>query len=112
MMKALYGPPPSWKDQSEYELKITEVNPLSDELFDKMTKHFLVDIDINDLTSEMVANLDTLVKNNPGNYLIKFMLKDPQFRTKVRLESMDVKVQPCLEVVSSLEEWGFTCHLV
>jgi DNA polymerase-3 subunit alpha len=112
LISGTYGPPPSWKDQSEYEMKVKEMQFLSDELFEKMTRHVHLNLQTNELDDELVQRIETLFRNNPGKHPLKFSLIDPGIPARVGLISSAFTVKPARQVIEELTDLGLSFSLV
>jgi DNA polymerase-3 subunit alpha len=64
---------PRWKDDGDYELKITKIELLSDVL-EKYTKRIDLNIKLHDISSQLVDDLKLKVDENLGNTPLNFQI--------------------------------------
>ena len=64
---------PRWKDDGDYELKITKIELLSDVL-EKYTKRIDLNIKLHDISSQLVDDLKVKVDDNLGNTPLNFQI--------------------------------------
>lgn len=102
---------PRWKDPTEYELRITEIKLMDEELFEKMIKHVRIRLDNNLLTNDTVEQLDKVVKAHPGQYNLFFSINDMNLGT-VRLVSSDISVEANAEFIQGIRDLGLKMELV
>lgn len=96
----------------EMELRINDIRLMSTDLFDGMVKHLCLNIENQGLNDDVVATLERLMKDNPGNKELKFRIKDPRINANVELVSSDWRIDPTAEMIHELVELGVSYSLV
>jgi DNA polymerase-3 subunit alpha len=102
---------PRYNDPDEYELKVNNIQMMSEDLFEKMIKHLMVVIDSKSFDSDMLKTLEEMVANHPGQFPLKFKLRDRELGT-LDLVSADSGVLPNQKVISTLKGMGVGYKLV
>lgn len=98
-------------DPSEMEVRIREVKVMNDELFEKMVKHLLVEIDSEDMTEEWVDAFHALISTHKGPKELKMKIVDHRKRFHIQLISGEYQVQPSRELALGLEDLGVSYQL-
>jgi DNA polymerase-3 subunit alpha len=93
-----------WGDQPEPEFKIAQIELLSD-LLSKRTKKVSLEIDLANITPEMLRELDALLKPRKGEAAcaVEFRVVDPLERMAVRMPSRSRKIDLSNESISRLD---------
>ncbi|MFT4071501.1 MAG: DNA polymerase III subunit alpha [Dysgonamonadaceae bacterium] len=84
------------------DLKINTVQQLSDS--HGMVEKIKITLPLHDMDSQMIDELATLTKNNPGNSLLYFEVIDGERNMKVQLFSRGMKIAIKKELIEYLEE--------
>ncbi|MEM7550032.1 MAG: DNA polymerase III subunit alpha [Bacteroidota bacterium] len=92
---------PQWK--SEPDFKILKIDLLS-EIRDKMCGGVQINFPIEQLSLEVIDNLERLSEENPGKQLIKFIVQDRAENISIEMLSRKYKVELNDKVLSKLEE--------
>lgn len=88
-------------DASQLELKINTIQLLPD-VKDKLIEKITITLPLHDMNSQMVDELSTLTKNNPGNSLLYFQIVDGERNMKVDLFSRSMKIEVKKELIEYL----------
>ncbi|MCI5057112.1 MAG: OB-fold nucleic acid binding domain-containing protein, partial [Flavobacteriales bacterium] len=88
--------------EDEFEFKIHQMEVLQD-LRSKLSKSFLIRINLEKLNQEFVENLSTLFENNKGNCQLKVMVVDEEEEIKVTMPSKNVRIDPNNDLIKDLE---------
>ncbi len=91
-----------WGDQRP-EFKISNIQLLS-EIRDKLSKSVQVSIKANDVSAEIIEQVETILQRNPGNCSLKLHLYDESENITVELLSRRYMVSPTNELIQALEE--------
>lgn len=90
-------------DANQLELKINSIQLLPD-VKDSLIEKLTITIPLHDMNTQMVEELTTLTKNNPGNSLLYFEVVDGERNMKVELFSRSIKVNVKRELIDYLIE--------
>ncbi len=102
---------PRWKDPTEYELRISDIKLMDEELFEKMIKHVKIRLDNALLTSDTVAELDKIIQEHPGKYNLFFSIKDMNLGA-VNVVASDIGVEANAEFIQGVRDLGLKMELV
>jgi DNA polymerase-3 subunit alpha len=96
-----------FRQVGNWDLRITQISLLS-EMRDKFTKSLTVVLNLNDLNSEMLNNLQTLVSANNEKYPVKnctlrFKIRDKDEAILVDMPSKSFKVNPSDELMEEIK---------
>lgn len=78
-------------DANQMELKINSIHLLPD-IKDTLVEKITITLPLHDMNTQMVEELSTLTKNNPGNSLLYFEIVDGERNMKVDLFSRSYKI--------------------
>ena len=92
--------PKQWR-QDEYEVKVNTIELLP-EVKDKLIEKLTVMLPLVELSDEFVEEFTSLVKSNPGNVELNFLIKDEEGQ-KVSLTSRGVKISLQKEIMTFLK---------
>ncbi|RMG74872.1 MAG: DNA polymerase III subunit alpha [Bacteroidetes bacterium] len=98
-------------DPSEFELRIQEIRLMTDDLFDKMIKHLMIELDNDELTAELLEELQALCSRHPGNKDLRFRVRDPHYHADIQMVASSVQIQPTGALARELDELGLTYRL-
>lgn len=90
-------------DANQLELKIISIQLLSD-VKDKEIEKITITLPLHDMNAQMVEELATLTKNNPGNSLLYFQVVDGERNMKVDLFARSLKIEIKQELIDYLIE--------
>ncbi|MFG5858094.1 DNA polymerase III subunit alpha, partial [Dysgonomonas sp. Shenzhen-Wh21] len=90
-------------DANQMELKINSINLLPD-IKDTLVEKITITLPLHDMNTQMVEELSTLTKNNPGNSLLYFEVVDGERNMKVDLFSRSYKINVKQELIDYLVE--------
>ncbi len=90
-------------DENQMEFKILSIQLLPD-VKDKLIEKITITLPLHDMNSQMVEELSTLTKNNPGNSLLYFQVVDGERNMKVDLFSRNFKIDVRQELIDYLIE--------
>ena len=90
-------------DESQLEFKILSIQLLPD-VKDRLIEKITITLPLHDMNSQMVEELSTLTKNNPGNSLLYFQVVDGEKNMKVDLFSRNFKINVRQELIDYLVE--------
>ena len=90
-------------DPNRLELKILSIQLLPD-VKDKLIEKITITLPLHDMNTQMVEELSTLTKNNPGNSLLYFQVVDGERNMKVDLFSRSLKIEIKQELIDYLTE--------
>jgi len=93
-----------WGSSDQFELKPTRIELLS-EIREKMSKEIQIQIDMTILNSQLVKDLDNLLKAHPGSCQLKMSVHDREERIELAMVSRKYKVSPSNELIRKLSEW-------
>lgn len=102
---------PRWKDPTEYELRISEIKLMDEELFEKMIKHVRIRLDNNLLNEDTVSELEKVIKAHPGKYNLFFRIHDMNLGT-INMVSSDISVEANAEFIQGIRDLGLKMELV
>ncbi|WP_108822233.1 DNA polymerase III subunit alpha [Dysgonomonas sp. Marseille-P4361] len=88
-------------DENQMELKINSIQLLPD-VKDSLIEKITITLPLHDMNNQMVDELSTLTKNNPGNSLLYFQVVDGEKNLKVDLFSRSMKINVRQELVDYL----------
>ncbi|MEL6672514.1 MAG: DNA polymerase III subunit alpha [Bacteroidota bacterium] len=106
MLYILASYQPRRYDPSEFEFRVNEIRILTEDLFDEMTRHLLLEIENDHLSSEVLTELEQLMRTNEGTKQLKFTITDPSLKAHIKMVSSDWLVQPNGKMVHKLQELG------
>ncbi len=90
-----------WRND-ELEFKITSIQHLS-EIRDKFSKSILLDIDVRDINSDLISNIEKISTEFPGSCDLKLNVYDQQEGLSVELMSRRYKISPDNEFIDKME---------
>lgn len=90
-------------DANQMELKINSIHLLPD-IKDTLVEKITITLPLHDMNTQMVEELSTLTKNNPGNSLLYFEVVDGERNMKVDLFSRSYKINVKQELIDYLIE--------
>jgi len=90
-----------WK-QEELEVKINKIELLPD-VKDKLIERITISVQLDAINDTMLAELSTLIKDNPGNAELQFHIKDQENLMQVNMQSKNVKVQVGKRLINYLK---------
>ncbi|SBV91074.1 DNA polymerase III subunit alpha [uncultured Dysgonomonas sp.] len=90
-------------DQTQFEFKIFSIQLLPD-VKDRLIEKLTITLPLHDMNTQMVEELSTLTKNNPGNSLLYFQVVDGERNMKVDLFSRSFKINVKQELIDYLVE--------
>ncbi len=90
-------------DANQMELKINSIHLLPD-IKDTLVEKITITLPLHDMNTQMVEELSTLTKNNPGNSLLYFEVVDGERNMKVDLFSRSYKINVKQELIDYLVE--------
>ncbi|WP_420154110.1 DNA polymerase III subunit alpha [Siphonobacter sp.] len=94
---------PSWRNQGQYEFKATQIQLLP-EVREKMCKQLSLEINLQEVSGELVASLSELFKQNPGTCNLFVKLKDSESPVEVVLQSRFNKINVSNDLIKGLEQ--------
>lgn len=103
---------PRWNDPTEYEVRVNDIQLITDELFDGMVKHLCIEMSNQELNDELLEQLHGLFSQHEGTKPLKFRILEPGLNAKIAMVSSSLKVNPNGAVVRELEEMGLKYQLV
>lgn len=105
-IKAKYQP--RYSDPSEYELRILDIQPMSDAFFNNKIKHLCLEFSADELDDAVIDSVYELLQTYKGDKALKFRIKDPKFNAEIPLVSTNLRVLPANELIHALTESGIT----
>lgn len=90
-------------DENQLEFKILSIQLLPD-VKDKLIEKITITLPLHDMNTQMVEELSTLTKNNPGNSLLYFQVVDGEKNMRVDLFSRNFKINVRQELIDYLVE--------
>lgn len=90
-------------DTNQMELKIQSIQLLPD-VKDNLIEKLTITLPLHDMNTQMIEELSTLTKNNPGNSLLYFEIVDGEKNMKVELFSRNTKISVKKELIDYLTE--------
>jgi DNA polymerase-3 subunit alpha len=102
---------PRWKDPTEYELRISEIKLMDEELFEKMIKHVKIRLDNDFLTSDTIVELDKIIQAHPGQYNLFFNIRDINLGS-INMVASDISVEANAEFIQGVRDLGLKMELV
>ena len=94
MLYVLAAFQPRRYDPSEFELRIQEIRIMSPELFEGMVKHVGVELYNQDIDASLIKSLQDLLKQHPGEKILRFKIKDDQFAADIPMVAGDWRISP------------------
>ena len=88
--------------QSQYEFKVSSIQLLP-EVKDSLLEKLTIQMPLNEVTTESVANLSALLKNNSGNTLLYFHIYEDEPHLNLELFSRQSKITVTSELVDYLK---------
>jgi len=93
------------------ELKVQKIE-LLDEIKQKAFSNIKLKIDVNNLTDELISNLENLFRQYEGKSNVEFFVEDPNENISIKLHSKGYKVAISNDLMFELERMGnVTCEL-
>ncbi|HRD39084.1 MAG TPA: OB-fold nucleic acid binding domain-containing protein, partial [Bacteroidia bacterium] len=93
------------------ELKVQKIE-LLDEIKQKAFSHLKLKIDVNNLTDELISNLENLFRQFEGKSNVEFYVEDPNENISIKLHSKGYKVAISNDLMFELERMGnVACEL-
>ncbi len=99
-------------DPSEFELRIKDINLLSEDFFDKLIKKISISLDVDSLTEELVQELLELFSAHPGSKELLFRIKDASLCADIPLLSSNITVHPNDKLIEELHSLGLTFNVI
>ena len=93
-------------DPTSMEVRIIDMRLMSTDLFDGMIRSLCVELDNDELTDQLLIELQSLFGKHKGSKDLRFRLKDAMYHADIQLVSTDWKVEPNQDLVRELEELG------
>ncbi len=93
-------------DPTSMEVRIIDMRLMSSDLFDGMIRSLCVELDNDELTDQLLIELQSLFGKHKGSKDLRFRLKDAMYHADIQLVSTDWKVEPNQDLVRELEELG------
>ena len=93
---------PGWKDNGSLELKIVNMQLLSD-VGTKLARKFTLKMDARRLNENRIKNLHTILASHPGKIPVKFNLVDNDDKYSVFVGSKSMKVKYDQELMEELD---------
>jgi DNA polymerase-3 subunit alpha len=91
-----------FRDSDQLELKVQHIELLND-LRAKRLKDITCSIQLKSVNPEFIQFLHSIIKEHPGDTLLKIRIADPESETMVSLESAKLKIHPGDEVFELLQ---------
>jgi len=98
---------PGWMNKNtgivgEPRLKFTEIKLLHD-IMDELCKKITIKIPLEKIKENIVLNLETILKNNPGKQTLHFTIWDAKEKIEVNLPSRNTKIHISNELLATLK---------
>ncbi|TAE57198.1 MAG: hypothetical protein EAZ89_04105 [Bacteroidetes bacterium] len=93
-------------DPTETDLRINDIRLLTEELFDKMIRHFCIELDSRMLTDAMLDELAEIFRKHKGKKELKFRIRDESLQADIPLVASEWQVNPSGDLVRGMEELG------
>lgn len=90
-------------NDNQFELKIQSIQLLP-EVKDQLIEKITIVLPLHEMNSQMIEELSTLTKNNPGNSSLYFQIVDGEKNMKVDLFSRNSKIEVKRELIEYLVE--------
>jgi DNA polymerase-3 subunit alpha len=90
-------------NEEEVEFKIKTINLLSS-VKDELIKSITVRVKAEEVTAELIHELMTLIKDNPGETELKFLFYEPEEKIYLPMFSRSIRVRLNLELISYLDD--------
>lgn len=90
-----------WKDPNDIRVSFINIMLLED-LLEEFSKKITIQLKIEDITEESIANLKGLFTKYEGNKLLNFMIVDKKEKLSLNLHSQKVKIEISGEFLSEL----------
>lgn len=97
-------------DVTQLELKIHDIKFLA-EAFDKLTKRLSLNIPLNRIGDDLIAQLETLFSAHKGKCSVDFNVFDPDTQLRLPLSSRTLMVQTNAELIRQLETFDLEFSL-
>jgi DNA polymerase III subunit alpha len=96
---------PSKYRVGENEFKISSIQLLGD-IKEKMTKGFILKLDVNTLSEEMINQLETATITYAGSCPLRVIVKDATENIQLELFSRKIQIEPKTELIKQLDAIG------
>ena len=98
---------PGWMNKNtgivgEPRLKFTEIKLLHD-IMDELCKKITIKIPLEEIKENIILNLETILKNNPGKQTLHFTIWDAKEKIEVNLPSRNTKIHISNELLATLK---------
>ncbi|MEM6631655.1 MAG: DNA polymerase III subunit alpha [Bacteroidota bacterium] len=93
-------------DDSEFELRINEIQLMTDEVFDKMIKHLCLELSNETLNDSLLQRIHDLCTQYEGSKPLHFTITDVAYNAQIPLICNDIRIQPTGEFIEELGELG------
>ena len=87
---------------SEYEIKISEIKMLTD-VRDNMLKTIAIKIPIEKISDDIILDINRIVKENPGEATLRFLIYEPETKVWVQMFSRSHKVKITNQLTEYIE---------
>uniref|UniRef100_UPI0040472EE6 hypothetical protein n=1 Tax=Algoriphagus sp. TaxID=1872435 RepID=UPI0040472EE6 len=91
-----------WGNENELEFKINAISLLS-EIRGRLIKGLKVNINLNDLTYELMEKLETITSKYKGEAKLYIEVVDQQENISLELFSKKIKIDPSAELIKELK---------
>ncbi len=99
-----------WNSEDEYDFKIKEVQMMEDVAANN-TQSMTLTVDVNDLSKELVEEIDTICKAHKGKHRLKVIVEDREERIRIALRAKERKVNADSELAGLFTRIGVRCKL-
>ncbi|MBN2757943.1 MAG: DNA polymerase III subunit alpha [Bacteroidales bacterium] len=89
--------------ENELEFKISNIDMLS-EIKDNVFNSLAIKIPVDNLTSDLISEVEELAENNKGNAMLKFLIYEPNTKIWVQMFSRTHKVNISKDLVKFLDK--------
>jgi len=109
LLRARYQP--RWNDETQYELRVFEIQLMTDEVFEQMIKHVCIELSNEELDEDLLDQLYQICTQYEGKKPLRFRITDQRYQADVPLISGNLCINPVNELIEELNEIGIKYSL-
>ena len=94
---------PRYKSEDQFELRISGIELLS-EVREKYAKGLIVNLHLSDISEKLIKNLEEAIKNNQGDYGLKFKVVDNTEKVDIEFSAKTNKINLSNELIKVLKK--------
>lgn len=90
-------------NEEEFELRIRDIQLISEELFEGMVKHLCIELENERLSNELVQQLEKLCQQHEGPTPLRFRIRDNTIQADITMVASGHNVQTSTELMQDLD---------